>query len=62
MTSSLDIVVLWDEAVHVSAAAGESCHLLEMNETKTGSFLSGLWPEGGDESEDSVSLLHSQVT
>lgn len=24
-------------------------------------FISGIWPEGGDESEDSLSLHHSQV-
>lgn len=46
------VQLLWQE---------KACHLLDTDEAKSGSLFLVFWPEGGDESEDSLSLRHSQV-
>lgn len=46
------VQMLWQE---------KACHLLGTDEDKIWLFISGIWPEAGDESEDSLSLCHSQV-
>lgn len=47
--------------VRFSRSRGKACHLLAADRDAAWLFIPGIWPEAGDESEDSLSVCHNQV-